>query len=164
MGLYNVGQWEEFLKRYVVQISSLLKKERIKNPITGKMEDADLTLIEELEKIVEAPADAAELENFRRNVIAQVGAWSLDHQNEPMVYAKVFPEFWAKIQRHYYEGQKSTLTKMHDALLLHGSDREDLNSDGSKLARQTIANMVSRLGYEEQSAREAIIFLMRKKY
>ena len=164
MGLYNAVQWEDFLKKYVTQVSSLLKKEKVKNPITGKMEEPDHSLIDELERIVESPADTSELENFRRNVISQVGAWSLDHPKDHMVYAKVFPEFWAKLQKHYYESQKATLTKMHDALLHYGTDKEDPNSDGAKLARQTITNMVGRMGYDESSAREAIIFLMRKRY
>jgi len=164
MGLYNTTQWEDFLKKYVIHLSCLLKKEKLKNPITGQMQNPDEAMLEELEKIVDAPTGATELENFRRNVISQVGAWSLDHQSETMVYSKVFPDFWAKIQKHYYETQKETLAKMHDALIHYGSEKEDTNSEGSKLARQTLENMKSKLGYDEDSAREAITFLMRKRY
>lgn len=164
MGLYETTQWEEFLRRYVLHVSHLLKKEKIKNAITGRMEDPDRSILEELERIVDASRDPQELETFRKNVISQIGAWSLDHPHEPVNYQNVFPEFWAKLQKHYFESQKAILTKMHDALLVYGTDRDDPNSEGAVLARQTIDNMQNKLGYTEAGAREVITFLMRKRY
>jgi len=164
IGLYETQQWEEFLRKYVQHISLVLKKEKIKNPITGRLEDPDLTLIAELEKIVEAPADGSERDAFRQNIISQVGAWSLDHPNQPVVYAKVFPEYWRKLEKHYYESQKVLLTKMSDALLVYGKEDDNSNSEGTLLARKTIQNMTSRLGYCEHCAKEVITFLMRQRY
>jgi predicted Ser/Thr protein kinase len=174
IGLYDSAQWEEFLKRYVQAISLVLKKEKQKNPITGKMEDPDMALIDELEKIVEAPKEPAELELFRQNVISQVGVWSLDHKGEPVVYANVFKDFWSKLEKHYFESQKQLLTKMHDALLVFArAEQGDLDAmttsgaidtEGARLARQTIANMKAKLGYCDQCAKEVILFLMRSRY
>ena len=122
------------------------------------------TALAELEKIVDAPDDAPGKEAFRQNIISQIGAWSLDHPKETVVYSKVFPEHWRKLERHYFESQKALLTKMHDALLVYGTDRDDPHSEGAQLARQTVANMISKLGYTEESAREAIIFIMKSRY
>src|SRR6185312_13305865 len=73
IGLYDSAQWEDFLRKYVLQMSLVLKKEKIKNPITGRLEDPDFALISEFEKIVEAPQDSAERDAFRQNIISQVG-------------------------------------------------------------------------------------------
>lgn len=166
IGLYDSRQWEDFLKRYVQHISLVLKKEKVKNTITGKMEDPDFALIGEFEKIVDAPADGNERDTFRQNIISQVGAWALDHVNEPVVYAKVFPEFWVKLEKHYYASQKALLTKMHTALLLY--DKEDqarnVTEEGITLARQTVQNMKNKLGYCDHCAKEVITFLMRQRY
>lgn len=169
IGLYNVNQWEDFLKKYIQHISMALKKEKIKNPITGKLEDPDHSLMSEFEKIVEAPREEGELGSFRQNILSQVGAWSLDHQGEGMTYSKVFPEFWHKLEKHYYESQKSLLTKMHNAVLLY--DKKDgqlkeanLSEEGSRLAKQTVENMKAKLGYCEHCAKEVITFLMRHRY
>ena len=89
MGVFDIRQYEEFLKRYIVNLSCLLKKEKLKNPITGKMESPDTNLIDEFEQIVEAPQGGAEREIFRNNVISSIGAYALDHARE-------------------YAGQKST--------------------------------------------------------
>jgi len=185
IGLYDSGQWEDFLRRYVQQISLVLKKEKTKNPITGKLEDPDHALIEEFEKIVEAvpkdnPTATKERDEFRHNIITQVGAWSLDHPKENVVYSKVFPEYWRKLEKHYFESQKTLLTKMHDALLVYDTDHPSSalssssthgahgtlaqDSEGVVLARQTVNNMKSKLGYCEKCAKEVIIFLMRQRY
>lgn len=164
MGLYEVNQWEDFIRSYVQHVSLVLKKEKYQNPVTGKMEDPNASLISEFEKIVEAPNKSDELNTFRKNIISQVGAWSLDHQDEPVIYAKVFPDYWGKIERHYYDQQKSLLTKMHNALEIAEESPSSSSSEGSRLARQTLDNMVKKLGYCEASAKEVVTFLLRKKY
>ncbi len=168
IGLYESAQWEEFLRKYVQQISLVLKKEKSKNPITGKMEDPDFALIHEFEKIVEAPddnaANAAEKEAFRQNIISQVGAWSLDHPREQVIYAKVFPDFWRKLEKHYFESQKALLTKMHDAVIVYGTGEGDPNSEGAQLARKTVSNMKAKLGYCDHCAKEVITSLMKSRY
>ena len=169
MGLYDQNQWEDFIRKYVNHISLVLKKEKHKNPHTGKLEDPDFALITEFEKIIEAPQNESELNNFRNNIIAQIGVWSLDHKNEPVIYSKVFPEYWRKLEKHYYQTQKDLLTKMHNALLVYGSTEASSNAketglDGEKLAQTTINNMKSRLGYTDEAAREVITFLMKSRY
>lgn len=173
IGLYDSKQWEDFIRRYVQHLSLVLKKERHKNTLTGKLEDPDYPLIEEFEKIIEAPTAEAELSNYRNGIISQIGAWSLDHPHAPVVYSKVFPEYWRKLEKHYYQSQKEVLTKMHDAILLYGrasdtgDEIESTNSnlsEGQRLARQTVENMRRNLGYTVEGAREVITFLMKSRY
>ena len=164
IGIYDSAQWEDFLRKYVHQISLVLKKEKVKNPITGRLEDPDYTLISEFEKIVEAPQEGPEKEPFRQNIISQVGVWSLDHPKETVTYAKVFPEFWRKLEKHYFESQKALLAKMSNALLVYDKKEQELNTEGSTLARQTVDNMTSKQGYCAHCASEVITFLMRQRY
>ena len=53
---------------------------------------------------------------------------------------------------------------MHDALLVYDKGEGDPNSEGGKLAQQTVTNMKARLGYCEKCAKEVILFLMRSRY
>jgi serine protein kinase len=164
IGLYDVKQWEDFLRKYVQHVSFVLKKEKVKNPITGKSEDPDFPLIEEFEKIVEAPSSTSDKEAFRQNVISQVGAWSLDHPGQAVAYAKIFPEYFQKLEKHYFETQKGLITKMHNALKLYGTDDPSIDQEGHQLAVKTLGNMTAKLGYCEHCAREVVTFLMRTKY
>lgn len=169
IGLYDSNQWEDFIKKYVQHTSLVLKKEKYKNPLTGKLEDPDYPLIEEFEKIIEAPTAESDLANFRNGIIAQIGAWSLDHPNTTVVYSKVFPEYWRKLEKYYYQTQKDLLTKMHNALLLYGKESSGEAGasgleEGERLARETVGNMKKRLGYTDESAKEVITFLMKSRY
>jgi serine protein kinase len=160
LGLYDTRQWGEFMRKYIVHLSSLLKKEKIKNPITGAYEDPDQALLKEFELIVGAPKEEEQRAQFRRNLITQIGAWALDHPNESMDYFRVFPEMKTKMEKHFYESQKALLQKMHTALKQFGTDHEDTSSEGSKLAMLTIQNMQKKFGYGVDGAKEVIGFLM----
>jgi serine protein kinase len=160
LGLYDTRQWGDFMRRYIGHLSSLLKKERIKNPITGAYEEPDHALLKEFETIVGAPAEDEQRTQFRKNLITQIGAWALDHPNEQMDYFRVFPEMRMKMEKHFYESQKALLQKMHTALKQFGTDHEDHTSEGSKLAKLTIQNMQGKFGYGVDGAKEVIGFLM----
>lgn len=165
LGLYETTQWEEFIKRYVQQVSLVVKKEKSKNPITGKTEDPDFSLINEFEKIVEAPVEAPEaLDTFRTGLISQVGAWVLDHPKQPVVYGKVFPELWKRLEQHYYESQKALIQKMGDAIPVLDTEKDDPTSEGGKLARQTLQTLESKRGYCRNCAKEVVSFLLKQRY
>lgn len=165
LGLYDTSQWREFMKKYITHLSSLLKKEKIKNALTGSYEDPDQALLNEFESIVGAPSEAATKDTYRQNLITQIGAWVLDHPKEPIDYFRVFPEMKLRIEKHFYESQKSLLQKMNTALKMFGTDAEDSqHSEGSKLAHQTLENMQKKFGYSVDGAKEVIGFLMSRKY
>jgi serine protein kinase len=164
LGLYDVKQWSEFIKRYILQISSILKQEKIKNTHTGKMEDPDLSLTGEFESIVGAPVGAEALLAYRRGLISQIGAWVLDHPKTPVDYFKVFPELKQRLEKHYFESQKSVLLRMSSALQTYGTESEEKNSEGHRLAHKTLKNMQENYGYNESGAIEVITFLLRRRY
>ena len=164
LGLYDTRQWSDFIKKYIIHLSSLLKKEKMKNSITGGYDEPDQSLLNEFETIVGAPQEPAQKDQFRLNLITQIGAWTLDNPKEAVDYFRVFPELKQRIEKHFYESQKTLLQKMNTALKHFGNDHEDPNSEGTKLARQTIENMQKKWGYTVDGAKEVIGFLMSKKY
>ena len=164
LGLYDTKQWSDFIKKYIIHLSSLLKKEKMKNPITGGYDEPDQSLLNEFETIVGAPQEPLQRDQFRLNLITQIGAWTLDNPKEAIDYFRIFPELKQKIEKHFYESQKNLLQKMNTALKHFGTDHEDPSSEGIKLARQTIQNMQKNWGYTVDGAKEVIGFLMSKKY
>ncbi|MBI3556607.1 MAG: serine protein kinase PrkA [Deltaproteobacteria bacterium] len=168
MGVFDTRQYEDFLKRYIINLSSQLKKEKIKNAITGKMENPDVHLIDEFEQIIEAPPGGAEREAFRNNVISSIGAYALDHAKDfagqAVDYRLVFPEYMKKLEDHYFNQQKSQMRMLSDAIQFFGTEKEDRTTDHFKLATQTIGTMVKKLGYCEVCARQTILYLLKTKY
>ena len=168
MGVFESRQYEEFLKRYIINLSSLLKREKIKNAITGKMESPDTGLIEEFERIIEAPSGGAERESFRNSVISTIGAYALDNSKQlaggPVDYRLVFPDYMKKLEDHYFNQQKSQMRMLGDAVQFFGTEREDKQNDHHKLAKETIGNMVKKFGYCESCAQQSILFLLKTRY
>jgi predicted Ser/Thr protein kinase len=164
LDLYESTKWEDFIRKYVQHLSVAIKKEKIKNMITGRMEDPDYNLMREFELIVDAPKGENDLQSFRQAIITQIGVWSLDHPNEQVVYSKVFPEYWARLEKHYYESQKAILSKMHSALKTFGMESTNSTDEGMKLANKTIGKLIEKYGYSEDSSKEIINFLMERRY
>lgn len=164
LGLYETRQWHDFMRKYILHLSAHLKKEKMKNPITGGYEEPDQNLLNEFEGIAQAPQDPAAKEQYRMNLITQIGAWVLDHPKETVDYFRVFPEIKQRIEKHFYESQKALLQKMNTALKSFGTDYEDATAEGTRLARQTLENMQKKFGYTVDGAKEVIGFLMSRKY
>jgi len=165
LGLYERNQWADFTKKYIVHLSTLLKKEKIKNSLTGRMEDPDLSVIHEFESITQAPSSDEAKDQYRKNLISQIGAWVLDHKNEAVDYFRIFPEIRQRLEKHYFESQKVQLQKMHSALAAYGSDStQNTTSDGATLAARTLKNMKEKFGYPEDGAKEVIAFLLKRRY
>jgi serine protein kinase len=161
-GVFAQHQYSDFLKKYIQHLSHLLKKEKVKNPITGSMESPDHSLLEEFEKIIEAPVAGSERDIFRNNIISMIGAYSLDHPNAPVDYSKVFPDFIKKLENFYFNQQKSQMKKLADAVQYFGTEKEEATGDSYTLARKTITSLKS-MGYCENCASQAILFLVRQK-
>ncbi len=164
MGVFETKQYNNFLKKYILHLSHFLKKEKIKNIITGALEDPDLTLIEEFEKIIDSPQGGQEQESYRNNIISTIGAYSLDHPRGPVDYPLVFPEFMRKLEDHYFEQQKNLMSKISSALLMFGTDKEDKTTDHYRLTKQTIQTMIQKYNYCESCAKQAITFLIKARY
>lgn len=164
MGVFESHQYEEFLRKYIVNLSHLLKKEKIKNPITGRMESPDMSLIGEFESIIDAPSAGPERESFRNSVISAIGAYALDNPKKAVDYRLVFPEYMKKLEDYYFNQQKSHMKTLGNAIQFFGTEREDRTSEHHKLATQTIGTMVSKRGYCDACARQTILYLIRNKY
>lgn len=177
IGMYDESQFGVFLEKYISQISAAIKSEKVKNPITGKYEDPDQSLIDEFEKVVKAPDDK---KNFRQNLITQIGVYSLENPDENVKdpdYPKIFPELMKKMRDHYQNEHTNLMKKIHDALVLYvepegglepGKElKEPQNHEQRKqmdLAANLLKNMKDCFGYNDASAREAFAFLVQKRH
>lgn len=166
LGLYDSNQWEEFLKKYIQQVSLLSKGEKQKNPITGLSQDPDTAILRELEAIIEAPKDSTALDTFRGGLLTMLGAWRLDHPKESVEYRLIFPDLWKKIESHFFAGQKETLQKLISVLPLldHPHEVAPGEAETLELAKRTISELTRRFGYTNSGAKEVMTLLLKKRY
>ncbi len=163
MGLVSEGQYRELVERYVYNVSHWVKNEKIRNRITGEMERPDEQRMAEMEGIVmprgEDPGE------FRRGLIGQIGAHKLDNPDAEMDYPRIFPEMFRHLRDHYFEERKRVLRRNKENILKYLSEeRGTLSPREQQQVESTLKTMAERYGYCEHCAKDAILFLMKKRY
>ena len=169
MGLVEESQYVSLFTRYVQHTSQWVKKEKVRNPITGGHEDPDEELLGEVERTLGVGPKRAD---FRGEIIAAVGGWGVEHPGEKPDYARIFPRHLARLREAYFEQQRKTIRKTaEDCLAYLGADPTGPGSPDSagldREARQradgTLRAMRDRFGYCDICARETIGLLLRSR-
>jgi predicted Ser/Thr protein kinase len=171
MGLVEERQYGELFARYVSHVSHWVKKEKLRNPVTGRMEDPDEELMAEVEKTLGQTSGKGTAEDVRRDVITRIGAWSIDHPNQKPDYAQVFPRQFQLLRDAYFEQRKKLLKKTNMDLLVYLAEGDGQQAAPSALDKEsrdrvetTLRNMKERYGYCERCAKEAVSYLLKRRY
>lgn len=163
MGLVSETQYAELFERYVQTVSAWVKGERVQNKHTGANEKPDESRMGEFEGYVMPRGnDAGE---FRRSLIATVGAWRIDNPEGAVDYARIFPELFKRLSDHFFDERKRQLKRnVENILKVFSNEAGTLSAKEQAQVQATMDAMAKRFGYTENSARDAIVFLVRKRY
>lgn len=163
MGLVSENQYRDLFEKYVQTVSAWVKGERVQNKVTGAQEKPDESRMTEFETYVMPKGD--DLQQFRRGLIATIGAWRIDNPDLPVDYGRIFPELFKRLSDHFFEERKRQLKRNVENVLKYlGDERNTLSAREQQAVKSTLEEMVSRFGYTEASAKDAIVFLTRKRY
>lgn len=166
MGLVDEKAYAELLARYINHVSHWTKKEKLRNPSTGRLEDPDVEMMADVERTLGVSGKPDE---HRHEIISRIGAWSIEHPGQRPDYTEVFPRQLQQLRESYFAERKKVLKKTQEDLLRYlgeGADRARVALDAEAFARveTTLANLEQRYGYNRDSARDAISFLLRRRY
>ena len=161
MGLVEERRYIDQFERYVSMISHWIRKEKVRNPITGRDEDADEELMGEVERVLQMQARR---EEFRREVIAKIGAWSVDNPRRKPDMEKIFPRQIAELREAFFGERKKQVRRIHDDLLILLTEGDaNLPPDQASAARATLASLRTRYGYCEHCAKDAVMAVLRRR-
>jgi serine protein kinase len=162
MGLVEERRYIDRFERYVTHVSFWVKKEKVPNPITGRNEDPDEQMMADVERILQA---SGRRDEFRREVITRIGAWSIDHPKQKPDYEQIFPRPIAELRESFFEERKKQVRKINEDLLVLLTDGPTkMQPDAAAAAQTTLAAMKSRFGYCDDCAKDAVLSLVRKRY
>jgi predicted Ser/Thr protein kinase len=162
MGLVEERRYIDRFERYVAHVSYWVKKEKVPNPITGRDEEPDEEMMAEIERILQM---AGRRDEFRREVISRIGAWSIDHPKQRPDYEQIFPRPIAELRTSFFEERKKQVRKINEDLLVLLTDGPSrMQPDAATASGNTLATMKSRFGYCDDCAKDAILALVRKRY
>ena len=156
---------EEYLRmfiRYLQHITALIRNERVINPTTGESEEPDRPLIERMERIIAPEGDAA---RFRETIIGQIGAFRLDHPEEAIDYARLFPELIDRLKDDFYQQRRKVVERIETNLVKYNTDEFPLlDKELQEKITTTLTKMTAKYGYCEFCAKDAILFLIKRRY
>jgi len=162
MGLVEERRYIDQFERYASHVSYWVKREKVPNPITGRDDDPDEEMMGEIERVLDM---SNRREEFRREVIARIGAWSIDHPRQKPDYESIFPRPIAQLRESFFEDRKKQVRKINDDLLVLLTDGPaKMQPDAATAAQTTLGAMKSRFGYCDNCAKDAVLALIRKRY
>jgi serine protein kinase len=162
LGLVDPTEYERLFDRYISHVMHWTRGEKVFNPTTGREQDADEQMMREVEETLEVADDS---EDFRRDLIAKIGAWSLDHTGERPDYKQIFADHFKRMRESYYAEQRATVQSGVKSLMsLLTGDAKVLSDEQRAEARRTLATLTEEFGYNEASARDAVSLLARARY
>ena len=162
IGLVDESEYARIFERYINHVTHWIRKEKVRNSVTGRLEDPDEEMMSGVEKTLGV---SGKRDDFRSEVIQRIGAWSVDHPGQKPVFSIVFPKHFTTLRESYWEQHKKLVRKTTDDLLILLTDGADKINDKEARTRAelTLANMKTR-GYCEKCAKEAASLLSRKRY
>jgi predicted Ser/Thr protein kinase len=161
-GLVDETRYLELFDRYVTNVSFWVKKEKLRNPMTGQYEDPDERLMKEVETLL-GSADKAE--DVRHGLINGIAAWAIDHPDQTVDHARVFGPQLRRLREAVFAERRAAVAKLcRDVLLLMKEDGSGLDAGRRAAAARAVEQLKSRFGYEDASASDLAVALVRERF
>lgn len=161
MGLAGESQYEDLLARYALHANLALKGEKVRNPLTGRLEDPDTQFLEEIETTLGVRDRAVA---FRREVIGVIGAWSLDHPGQPVPYGKLFQSYADALRESFFKRHAATIRRLGNlALAVLAGEAPALTTHERSRVDEVLQSMRER-GYCDRCAAEVLEHVLRHRY
>ena len=161
VGLVEESEYTRVFERYITHVMNSIKKEKVRNPQTGRMDDPDEGMMKEVERTLEV---SGKPEEFRQGLIAKIGAWSLDHRGQKPVPGDIFPDLLRKLRDAYFEKHKKTITKgITDLVMLLSGNESSLAVEPRARANTALETLIAK-GYTRESARDLVGTLAALRY
>jgi len=141
LGMIEESEYLRVFERYVLHVTTWVRKEKVRNPTTGKIDE------------------------FRGGLIAKIGAWSLDHKGEKPVLAEIFADHLRKLRDAYFMRHKKAITQgIGELVQLLAADGTGLSTEARARAGSALEQLERRFGYTAASARDLVALMARERY
>jgi predicted Ser/Thr protein kinase len=161
-GLVAEERHAELFERYVFHIRHWVKDEKIFNKVTGKDEAPDLNMMASVEERLDVPR--AEVDGFRKALIAAIAGFAIEHPGQPIEVTKIFPDHLTSLRASYFQEHREMVAKVgRNVLALLAGDKVAPEEDAA-VARTALETLRTRFGYCDVCAGEALSDLVQLRF
>jgi predicted Ser/Thr protein kinase len=161
-GIVDEASYADLFERYIQHVSVWVKKERIRNKLTGEYEEPDENLMREVEGLLSVEG---EREEWRKQTISTIAAWAIEHTGEKLDAARVFPAAERKIKDAIFSTRRVQVAAVtRDIVILLREAGQGLDPTRHKMAVAAKERLISMFGYNDTSASDMASMLLRKRF
>ncbi len=155
LDLVPAGGYERRLETYVQHVVAYTQGERVRNTVSGEQEQASEDVMRSVERLLTVRDSPAA---FRRNLVARIGAFGVDHPGQRPDWRSLFPEILRALREDYFAGIRARVRAAEERMLAFGTPEfERLPAEDQGLVRRALGNLESRFGYCGACSREAVV-------
>lgn len=160
-GFVEEERYAELFERYVQHVSMWVKKERVRNKLTGAHEDPDEGMMREVERLLDSRGDADEA---RKQMISSIAAWAIDHPGQKVEAAVVFPHYLRRMREAIFADKKESVARLtRDVVVYVREGAAALDHGRQTAARDVLDRLAKRFGYCDRCAGDMASVLLRKR-
>jgi predicted Ser/Thr protein kinase len=161
MALVDEVQYDRRFEEYFAHAIALSRGATLRDPHTGESREPDEKVLAGVEDLIETGDD---IRLFRSELIARIGAHSVNRPGEKVPYRKLFPDILRALKASFYEVRKEAVAEIESEILAIGTPAWDkLAPEKRQQVELTLANMESRYGYTRECALEILGYVLRRK-
>jgi serine protein kinase len=157
LNLYDEQQYVKALQKYMKHVTVYLQNDKIQNEITGKQENANEDIMEEIENLMGIKENRKE---YREKLISKIASWKLENKNSELNFSKVFENELNLISKKIYENKENDIKKIKNCMMMY--DSEDYSKQTREildLCENTFKNLEEKFGYTRRNTWQSLIFL-----
>ncbi len=162
MGLVDRVATADLFSRYVDHVMHYVRKEKQRNPVTGRSEDPDERLMRDVEGRLNVRD--AERDDYRAGVMHRIAAWRMDNPDAELSLPTIFQDRISRLNDAFYDEKRKQSERIERdllTLLVHGEER--LEPDAKGRAEATLANLERDFGYSRLCAVEVVGHLLKAR-
>jgi hypothetical protein len=125
------------------------------------MVDPDADLMVQVERVLMAKGES--FEDFRRSLIAQIASQKLEQPENDIDYVQLFNHYLKKLKDDYFAQQRRVIEHAQNCFLTLLDGGENQIEAKDKEMALTLRNNLHAMGYNDDSARNAMAYLSKNR-
>ncbi|MCZ6786114.1 MAG: hypothetical protein O7E54_03005, partial [Planctomycetota bacterium] len=160
MALVDEEEYDRRFDEYFQHAIAYTRGSKVRDPISGDDKDPDPSILNGVEKLLETGDD---IDLFRQNLIAKIGADAVNRPGEKVNFRKLFPDILRSLKTGFYTGRGVTIEQIQKDFSMVGTpDFDKLPTDRQEQVERTLTNMDERYGYCRDCALEMAAYALKK--
>ena len=98
---------------------------------------------------------------FRSSLLSRIGAYVTENPSNAIDYSQVFPEVYNDLKQNFWESRKEEIQLALLNILRYFTEEESsLSEQEVASVKETLNSLAQRYGYDENSSRDVIGFIV----